>query len=189
MRQVRGLVLSLFEVFVLSIPSRQVWVWGLLRGIVSRFPSRGGLGVGFGSVGEVITLPAMLIYLSDDGRGWRLAFALASIAFSLRYPNSQALFCMILTKDWRPSQKNQIRSDFSGALSVTNSIDWGCLRWDAQLWISSHWESYLMRLQVIYTQALKSPKLFEEKPWIQPKARDIRLSGSNACASANKSWS
>ena len=41
----------------------------LLRGIVLRFPSRGGLGLGFDNISEAITLPATLIYLSEDGRG------------------------------------------------------------------------------------------------------------------------
>ena len=65
----RGLVLSLFGVFVLSIPIRQVWVWDLLQEIVSRFPSGGDLGLGFGSVSKPITLPTTLIYLSEDERG------------------------------------------------------------------------------------------------------------------------
>ena len=34
-------------------------------------------------------------------------------------------------------------------------------RWDAPSWLSSHWywESYLMRLQVVYTETLESPRL------------------------------
>ena len=72
MQGVWGLLLGRFEggrSLVLRIPSRQVWVWGLLQGIVLKFPSRGSLGLGFGSMGEAITLPATLIYLSEDGRG------------------------------------------------------------------------------------------------------------------------
>ena len=36
-----------------------------------------------------------------------------------------------------------------------------------------YWESYLMRLQLVYMEVFESPKLFQEKPWTQPKARDF----------------
>ena len=58
-----------------------------------------------------------------------------------------------------------MRLDSSRALSASNSMDWGCSRWDAQSWTSIcwYWESYLMRLQVVYTEALESSRLFRRK--------------------------
>ena len=55
-----------------------------------------------------------------------------------------------------------MRLGFSGALSVSNHIDWGCSRWDIQCKTSScwHWESCLMQLQMIYTKTFESFWLF-----------------------------
>ena len=83
-----------------------------------------------------------------------------------------------------------MRSGFFEALSASNLMDWGCLRWDAQLWISPCWESYLIRIQVVYIQAFESPILFEEKPWTQLKARGLWLPGSfDAWTGVDESWS
>ena len=55
---------------------------------------------------------------------------------------------------------------------------------------SSHWEFCLTVLQIVFTKALESPRLFQRKVWTQPKRRDFRLPGSSdSWTGANKSWS
>ena len=68
MQKVWGLVLSLFGVFILRIPSRQCLGFGTLGGIVSKISSGGGLGLGYGRVSRAITSWAILIHLSEDGK-------------------------------------------------------------------------------------------------------------------------
>ena len=100
--------------------------------------------------------------------GCRLAFALASIAFST---SSSQLSCSCpCCSIWpfidglKPLQKNQIRSDSSGTPSLSNSwkMDWRCLRWEVQSCTSScwNWELRLTLLQVVSTKAQELPRFF-----------------------------
>ena len=60
MREVWGLVLSLCSYWGFQVD--KAWIWGFLRGIVSRFPSGGGLEPGHGSVSAPVTSWATLIH-------------------------------------------------------------------------------------------------------------------------------
>ena len=109
--------------------------------------------------------------------------------FRLVRPNCLVSSRLVPTKGWHPSQKNRMRSGLSGALSASNSMDWGCSRWDAQLWTSSHWEFRLTLLQILSSKALELPRLFRREVWTQPTARELWLPGSDACAGARKTKS
>ena len=65
---------SLFGGLISRIPSRRGLGLGLLGGIVSRIPSGWSLGLSHGSVGGTVTSWATLIHLSKDGRGLEAGF-------------------------------------------------------------------------------------------------------------------
>ena len=94
-----------------------------------------------------------------------------------------------LTKGWRLFLKESIEVGLFWS-SVSIKLD-GLRMLEVRRPITNflwYWESYLMQLQLVYMEVFESPKLFQEKPWTQPKARDLWLPGSDAYAGANKSW-
>ena len=122
---------------------RGIWMRGVWGGLYWAFLEEAEVFSQESRIGEASDLATVMwarqlpggkrwsISLMMEG-GWRLliAFSIKASQLSNSLPR-----CSIwaLTKGWRPSWKNRISSGFSGALSASNSMDWGCSRWDAQL--------------------------------------------------------
>ena len=104
----------------------------------------------------------MLTHISEDG-------SLEAINYfpQLVRCNCLAPSCVVSSEPGLESfskESNKVRL-FWGPVNIKLDKDGLERRWDAPSWISSHWywESYLMRLEVVYTEALESPRLFRRE--------------------------
>ena len=107
-------------------------VWGLVlslfgkcKRLVSRIPSSRGLRLGHGMRGT-ISLRVALIHVLDKRRGLKAGLGLNINRFFNQLLLAIFLlrcFIWALTKGLSLSRKNQMRSDSSGALSASNSME------------------------------------------------------------------